>query len=444
MTTHKGFKRHVRARMAKTGESYAAARRSLLGELAPTAGDGGPPMDVAASTGQHPDSAALATLLRAHGVVAPGGRPVSEALVLVAGGGLGAGYILWEFKVRRHAVLTLGFRNQWQYPGIPGWMGKTTDRLGLEAVAHETGGAKVARETLDALLERGKPVIASVDQQQLGIWPLPDELSGYGGHPVVVIGRTGDGGYLVDDRGASPFQVPAETMARARARVGSYRHRLVELRVRAGPIAAARLRAALQAGLEDQVEHLGSPSDSFSLPAWRKWGRLMTDRRNAKGWPRVFADGRGLFGALISIVEGVDGRIGAYGGHLRDLYADGLDEAAAVLENPRLSDAAAAWRVAADLWVDLADAAVPAELDGAQEAIAMAEELQDAVMHGEAGRQDAATAAQRLWAIRERYADAFPLPAERVAVLFADLGERLGTIYEAERKALETTAGAAR
>ena len=42
----------------------------------------------------------------------------------------------------------------------------------------------------------------------------------------------------------------------------------------------------------------------------------MTDRRNAKAWPRVFAGGVGLFGALLSIAEGVDGDIGAEGGHL--------------------------------------------------------------------------------------------------------------------------------
>ena len=82
-------------------------------------------------------------------------------------------------------------------------------------------------------------------------------------------------------------------MAAARGRIGSFKHRIVGLRTTPGPIPAERLRAAMRAGLEDQVDHLRSPSDSFSLPAWRKWGRLMTDERNAKAWPRVFADGHG-------------------------------------------------------------------------------------------------------------------------------------------------------
>ena len=89
MTTRKGFKRLVRARMSKTGESYAAARRSLLGDTASAVRDG-------AARGLHPDTSAVATALALTGIVSPvTGRPLSEALVLVAGGGLGAGYILW-------------------------------------------------------------------------------------------------------------------------------------------------------------------------------------------------------------------------------------------------------------------------------------------------------------------------------------------------------------
>ena len=47
----------------------------------------------------HPDTAAVANVLAHHGVVAGHtGEPLSEAMVLGIGGGLGAGYILWEFE----------------------------------------------------------------------------------------------------------------------------------------------------------------------------------------------------------------------------------------------------------------------------------------------------------------------------------------------------------
>ena len=438
MTTRKGFKRLVRTRAAKTGESYATARRVLLGETGPTA-----PVSSADRTdrpGIHPDTASMATVLAAKGVVSPiTNRPISEALLLVAGGGLGAGYILWEFESRQRAVLTLGFRNQWQYPAIPGWFGKTTERLSVPTALHETSGARTAREALDAALADGSPVIATVDQQSMGLWGLPPELSGYAGYPVVVTGTTDDGAYLVDDRGTSTFVVPANVMAAARGRVGSYRNRLIELRPTPEPLPVDTLRDALMAGLADQVDHLSSRSDSFSLPAWRKWSRLMTDRRNAKAWPRVFPAGQGLFDALISAVEQVDDGVGAWGGHLRDLYADGLEEAAAILDRPALRDAAGAWRASADLWQEFADAAVPAGVDGAADAVELAEELHDAVMRGESGRAQARTAATGLWAIRDRYANEWPLAEDDTDALLVDLGRRLAAIHTAEQKALEAT-----
>ena len=447
MTTDKAFKRVVRARMAKTGERYAAARRTLL--EAATDGPETEPADAPTPTGYrmrgglHPETATLANVLANQGVVSGlTGEPLTEAAILGIGGGLGAGYILWEFKSHGGPTLTLGFRNQWQYPAIPGWTGKTLDRLGIEPDLHETGGANGAREALDARLDAGVPVIAYVDPQSLGTWGQPDELSGYSGLVVVIFGRDADGAYLVDDRGRSPFQVSPAVMTAARGRIGSFKHRIIGLRTTPGPIPADRLRAALRAGLEDQVDHLRAASDSFSLPAWRKWGRLMTDQRNAKAWPRVFADGHGLFGAFLALLESVDGEVGPWGGHLRELNAASLDEAAVALDNAALGDAARAWRGVADHWEELADAAVPPDLDGAAEAVEAVETLHEAVMAGEEGRLRVTAAAATAWGIRDRYADAFPLPPDRVAAILEDLGDRIGEIHQAEVAALEVTARA--
>jgi hypothetical protein len=449
MTTDKAFKRVVRARMAKTGERYAAARRSLLAtadtEPDPDAANGRGDDNAAYRMrgGLHPETATLANVLANQGVVSGlTGKALTEAAILGIGGGLGAGYILWEFKARGGAILTLGFRNRWQYPAIPGWTAKTLERLEIGADRHETGGAKGAQAALDARLDAGSYVIASVDLQSIGTWGLPEALSGYCGHTVVIVGRDEDGSYVMDDRGRAPFRVEPGVMAAARGRIGTDKHRIVAFRTTPGPIPAERLRVAMRAGLDDQVDHLRSTSDSFSLPAWRKWSRLMTDTRNAKAWPRVFADGHGLFGSLLALLEGVDGDVGPWGGHLRDLYAASLDEAAGALQMPALGDAAGVWRVAADLWQELADAAVPPDLDGAADAAEAVERLHEAVMEGEPGRVRARSAAAAAWSIRDRYADAFPLPADRVEAILADLGERLRAIYEAEREALEVTARA--
>jgi hypothetical protein len=446
MTTRQSFKRVVRARMAKTGERYAAARRALLAEGLPTT-------DSAASLdrdgayryrgGQQPLSASLTNVLAHLDLRSPlTGEPLTEATILGIGGGLGAGYILWEFKSHGTPVLTLGFGNRWQYPAVPGWTGTTLTRLGLTADVHETSGSKGARTTLDGILATGDPVIAYVDQQAIGTWGQPEALSGVSGYPLVVAGHADDGRYLVDDRGRAPLLVAPATMAAARGRIGSFKHRLIHVRRPGDALTADALRAAVRAGLEDQVEHLREASDSFSLPAWRKWARLMTDTRNPKAWPRVFADGQGLFGTLVSVVEGVDAGVGAAGGHMRDLYATTLDEAAVILDRAALTEAAAGWRAAADLWEDLADAAIPPSLVGGLEAVTAAERLHVAVMEGEPGRARGTAAARDLWALRDADTGPIALDEEARTILFADLGKRVAAIHAAEVTALDATATA--
>jgi hypothetical protein len=446
MTRDKGFKRRVRERMAMSGERYAVARRALLkpADKAPAAAVTTDSGVYSLRGGLHPDTAVIANILANDGVVSPvDGRPLSEAMILGVGGGLGAGYILWEFKSRGAPIVTLGFRNRWQYPGIPGWQGTLLERLGIGADVDETTGRVGARASLERRLGAGRLVIAILDQQSAGIWGLPDVLSGYWGYSVVVFGRD-SGTYLVDDRGTTPLRISEETMADARGRITSYRNRLVSLSTTPGPIGADVLRWAIDDGLRAQVEHLRSRSDSFSLPAWRKWSRLMTDTRNVKAWPRVFVTRFGLFGTLLSLVEAIDGEVGASGGHLRDLYADFLQEAAVVLDRPALDGAARPWRHAADLWEDLADHVVPPDLDGALEAVEAAEDLHAAVMRGEPGRAAAGAAAATVWAARDRYLDSVPLSDAAVTELFADIGARLAAIHAAEVAAVDALADALR
>jgi hypothetical protein len=126
----------------------------------------------------------------------------------------------------------------------------------------------------------------------------------------VVYGRDGER-VRVDDRNLAPLTISRAALNAARARIGSYRHRLVV--IEPGTVTADRLRAAVTVGVADGAEHLSQNSAPFSLPAWRKWARMMTDTRNAKAWPRVFADPRSLVGALVSMYERIE-PVGTGGG----------------------------------------------------------------------------------------------------------------------------------
>jgi hypothetical protein len=417
MTARKHLKARIRARMAQTGERYVTARRHVVGNAGPPVVDHGYRL----RGGIHPDTAGVANVLAHHGVVAGNtGEPLSEAMVLGIGGGLGAGYILWEFESRGGAILVLGFRNRWQYPDR--WMKAVLERLAVPAAHLETGGARTAARQLDEALAAGRPALATIDCQSIGYWNLPPEMEGRGGYPIVVYAIDGDAVH-VDDRGLAPRTVTREVLDAARGRVGSYRNRLCVIEPDRDELPVELLRDAVRAGLADTAEHLASRSDSFGLEAWRKWARMMTGS-GAKAWPRVFASGRGLAGALLSTYEGIQ-PVGLDGGHLRGLYADFLDEAAALLEEPELSDRAAGWREAAARWQALADTALPS----GQLRVLLAE-VHGTVVEG----GDASAPAAELWELRRSLDASAPV---ETAELFPAMAEQLEAIYEAEVAARE-------
>jgi Butirosin biosynthesis protein H, N-terminal/Domain of unknown function (DUF4872) len=434
VTAHKHLKERIRARMARTGESYTTARRHVLNAL--------PPSEYQLLGGLHPDAHAIAGVLANRGLLHPGtGQPLSEAMVLGVGGGLGAGYILWEFKAHDLRSLVFGFRNSWQYPDR--WARKTCQRLGVPAAVHETGSAGKADAELRAAVGQGVPAIAWADQQALGYRHLPAWLDGRGGPPVTVYAIDDAAGVaLVDDRNRAPLRVPLDALAAARARVGSYKHRLLVLDAPAAELDTERLRAAVRDGLAEQVEHLGRRSDSFSLPAFRKWARLLTDTANAKAWPKVFADQAGLFGACISVYENLAAEASWGGGHLRGPYAGFLDEAAGLLDAPALTGAAAAYREAAARWQEVADTALPADAEPFAEARRLTAELQRQVERGDPGQPAAAAAAGRLWALRDRWQREFPGGGDAVDALLPRLADRVAAASKAEEAALAALAGA--
>jgi len=135
--------------------------------------------------GRQPDVAAITNVLAHQGVHRTDGEPISEALLFTVSGGIGAGYILWEFAHDATSALVLGFRARWQYPQE--WLKSTLDRLGLEADVHMTGGKRGAAKRLTAELAARNPVIVLPDRYTLGYWHLPKSADGGGGHFAAVI-----------------------------------------------------------------------------------------------------------------------------------------------------------------------------------------------------------------------------------------------------------------
>jgi hypothetical protein len=420
--------------MSKTGESYTAARRRVL-----AAGPGAEEQTNGYTLlgGTHPETAALANTLANAGVTAAGGQ-LSEELILGIGGGLGAGYILWQFA-GHDPIVTLGFRNQWQYPDR--WLVKSCARLGIEADVFETSGYLTALRTLREVLSKDGPrPLVWIDAQEIGYWHFPERFSGIWGYPVVVIDER-DGRFFLDDRNSAPLSVDEGTMRAARGRVRSFKNRLVTLEA-STQITPQILAEAVEAGLEDQIRHLRSNSDSFSLPAWRKWARMLTDTKHKKGWGNAFAGQKGLFGVLLTIYESIESS-GFGGGSLRGLYATFLHTAADVVDRPALRRISGAYRDLDKQWVDLAQRVALSGEDPLSRARELIDSLHQQVLDGgDAQRPAAELTARELWHLRDSHDDEPLVDAPAFAGLLEDLSRDIDALYEAERKAVTELAAA--
>ena len=425
MTTQKKLKASVRARMDQTGESYMVARRHILNRL--------PSDQYVLRGGIHPDTSSLASVLANRGISNPAnGRPLSEAMILGVGGGLGAGYILWQFEKYDHAVVTIGFRNNSQYPDR--WFRKTCGRLGVPVEIQETSGEKRAAGYLQDALGSGIPAIAYVSVADLPYWHLPPEQSGMWGYTIVVYGTQSDR-FLIDDRNLKPLSLSGEDLSASRGRISSYKNRLLVVDPAAIELGDDALLRAVESGLADQVEHLSSKSDSFSLPAVAKWARMLTDERNPKGWGQVFVDGHGLVEALVSAYEGVT-EVGMLGGNLRSMYADFLREAAKITGRP-LGEAERAYRKAAKSWEEFASVCL--EVPVVNEIVDLDRHRRTAMRQGDEGWEEAKGAGLR--SARLLKSDAGLSDGER-SKLFGRMAETLRIVHGNEVNALEALVGA--
>ncbi len=373
--------------------------------------------------GVDPETAGVKNILAYHEVKAPhSGRPFSEAMLLGIGGGLGSAYILWEFEKHGYPSIVLGFRNRFNYPVK--YLQNLCGRLGAETQVFETAGKKKAAAQLEMALEAGDPAMVWLD---LGGAPYYMHYLQAG--VAVVYGIDGEK-VLVDLLARRPYTIASDLLAEARARVPSFKNRIMVVEPK-GPF---QLEEAIRLGIQDCVDYLGASSTSFALPAIRKWARLMTDTKNKKGWPTVFKGGVGLYGTLRTVYEAIE-HLG--GGGMRGMYADFLEEAAPVLDSTDLKKIAGQYRALHQRWSALADAALPDEID----VFKTTRELLDrrAALRREQGGEglDAITPINdALHDLKGELNDSFPLSEPETSQLLADMQSHLEGIFQAEKEAL--------
>lgn len=461
MTQQKHLKARVRARMAKTGERYAAARRHVVASAQPggrgdgvDARDGDPPPGdgaaVAAETanlalaatlhfpGSIPATTALRTLLAAAGVRDPStGAPLSEAMCFGIAGGIGIGVFAFNYAREGFASLFLAGRHRWQ--DDLGYLTRAADRLGVASAIVEHGGAKAAAAALEASLAEGRPIVAWVDAASLPHRAMPAAWQGGSYHVITVHAIDPEAGVAwIGDLADDLIPVPSADLAAARARIKQQKHRLLYLespgRAETTPDLGPPVRDGLRACHEGLTgaEGIGTARGNFSLSALDTLARRM-DGGGKDGWAVVFPRGSRAWTALTSLHDFVE-HYGTGGGLSRPIFADFLAQAAERLGDPRLADLGRRYAGLGAAWTDLADATLPDRVPLLADAKALlaakAEQLDDG-----APAQAVRATWDALGALGARAADAFPLDDGAWEALRRDLAARVRAIHADEAAA---------
>lgn len=378
--------------------------------------------------GIHSDTAVLRNALTRQSLGDPRtDQPLSEAMILGIGGGLGAGYILWEFDKYDSALIVLGFRNRWNYTAD--FLKNACERLNVEVDMRETTSVKKAQANLDDALRASGTALLWTDKASLPHHGLPPSQKGHIIH-LIRVEEDGDATYIVDDLSASPWSLSRDALALAREPIPSNKQRSISLQ----PAENFDLPSAVRAGIDDHISHLSRSSESFSLPVYQKWAKLMTHPKNKKSWRVVFARRAGLYLTLRTVYEGItlDGTEGA---GLRDMYADFLMEAQTILDID-LSSAVERYRACAAEWRALAETALSDELPVFVETKALMRARYAAFAgQDQSSLEDAMQDLEALEAPNNL--EGWPLDGSATDALFERMGEQLHSIFEAEQSALD-------
>jgi len=437
MTQHKHLKQLVRARMEKTGEAYATARRHVIAQAPNSPKSPHLPGNIATTT-------ALRVLLQAAGARAPhNGQPFSEALLFGLAGGIGIGVFSFLYEKADFASFYLAGRHLWHDHAA--YLTSAAKRLGAQTVIKESSGTKSGERQLRELLEQYRVCVAWVDASLLPHRALPTDMPG-GAYHVISVYAIDDqaGAATIGDLSDNPVTIKLTDLAAARARIKKDKQRLLALEAgRQSPaletLVGEGLRAC-HAGLHGE----GAPRQAkgnFTLDALNTWAERLVSTIDDNRWEQVFAPGHRLWRGLTSVYETIEHQ-GTGGGLSRPLFAEFLTEAAAATKQKALTELATRYSELGRRWSALAHAALPDQVPLFREARELYVHKAELAASDGADATDGIRAAwQHLAALEQAAKERFPISAADHTALRHTLAERVRAIHEAEVAALESLAG---
>ena len=380
--------------------------------------------------GRHWETGSVHNVLAYRGVKAPHtGQPLSEALLMGISGGLLMGYFNFAYEGYDPHVAILT-RNTFDP------LETLLVRLGtVQHVMQTTNAAKGVKNLVEAL-DNGEPVIAWADIYLLPYNALQFDQGWWGANPIVIYGYEETDRVWIADRARVALSVTPAELAAARSRIKKDRFKLLTI----DPPDLDKLPIAVQQGIWDCLKRfveapVASAKNSFGFAAFQRWADALTKPTLKYSWAREFPAGGKMFAGLTSTYE----RIALCPGGAqaeRDVYAEFLDEASAILNKPALKDAAKLYRVSGKAWRDLGLALLPDDVASFKQARELLTQRNTLfVEQGGESLTERQQITQRLAAIRKDMDDHFPLTTDEVGAQREELRHHVLKIHAVEREA---------
>lgn len=383
----------------------------------------------------------LCNILAHQGVSAPHtGKPYTDVLLMGINGGICAGYFAFDYEgYDPH----LHFLTRYPFDEQPG---AVFERLGITMHVQQTTNAQKAVANLLNGLARGTPVVVWGDIVSLGYDSHPISDDYWMVMPFTVYGCDLEAGIVnIADRAQVGLTTSTDSLAAARARIARTKHRIMTIEAPR----ADKLPSAVEAGIRACIRIFTEPppfapkaKSSFGFDAYDKWAKLLANDKDKKSWAKMFAPGTRMFAGLTSSYRYLETYF--TGGHgARGVYADFLDEASTIVNNPALKDVAELFRACGSAWDDLIAALLPDDVPMFREARHLLD--RDYALFLTGGNASLAERRQlndRMAALRAEAERNFPLTNAQAATLRAGLRERVLALRDAERRAITALAEA--
>ena len=276
----------------------------------------------------------------------------TEEMLFGLGGGLGITYFL--FEMHGYHPIVIGTRFHASESETPVFVMQMCDAWGATTELKHSSSRGAATKSLTKMLEDGYTPIVWVEVTKLPYLFLSGRPNMY--YTIIVYERDGDE-FIVGDLGESVARLSVEEMEEVRHSHYATKFRSLTLTdAPAKPDVREVLTERIKLMCSQMLEGLGIAN--FGLEAYKKWAEMLVNTKNKKGWSNCFTEGPTLHRAMSSVYGQVELR-GFGGSAFRGMYADFLDQSAAVLKKPGLKKVAEQFREADASWHKVALAALP-------------------------------------------------------------------------------------